>query len=380
MSQIFDDLREQIVKGLNGKNGCIPLSLDRLSNFISISKSQSIVCGGSSGSGKSSFVTEVFMMQPLIWFLKNKDKTDIKLSIIYFGMERKQFRSTAKWLSRLIFADRGVLIPANKILGIGGTLDEKELKLIGEYKYIFDEIDPILTCYEGVVSPEKIGEYLRNFAQRHGKIEKVTDAEGIIEKEKYTPNHDNHICLIVVDHVSLIATSDKKKRIDEFSHVMRTARDTYSFSPLIVQQLNRSISDTNRAKLGDIIPQLSDFQDTSSTIQDADIVLGLLDPFRHVKEGTDSLGYEINWLKDENGVKFYRSVHILKNSFGVDGVSAGLAFYPFCSIFKTLPKPIDFDQDIAYKIKNGSYFFELNQLPKPLVEPPKLDNGKTPTR
>lgn len=370
MSIIYDELRSEIIKGLRGENGCIPFPLERLDYFLNIGKNTNVVIGGSSGSGKSSFTTEIYVIQPLLWYLKNKDNPDlnIKLSIIYFGMERKQYRSTARWLSRLIFADRGVLIPVYKILGQGAKLDEREQKLIGEYKYIFDEIDPLLDCYEGVIKPEKIGEYLRAFAEKHGKIEKVIEANGVIEKEVYTPNHPNHIVLTITDHVGLIATSNKKAEIDKFSHCMRIARDTYGFSNIQVQQLNRSISDTGRAKLGDIQPQLSDFQDTSSTIQDADIVLALLDPYRHVKEGSDGLGYEIDWLKDEKGVKYYRSVHILKNSFNSDGISAGLAFYPFCSMFKTLPKPIDFTQDIAHKIKNGSYFLDLGALPTPKKE------------
>lgn len=364
MSVIFEELKEQIRKGLKGENGSIPFPLERLDYFLDITKNLNIVVGGSSGSGKSSFSTEVFIVKPLLWYLKNRETTNIKLSIIYFGMERKQYRSTARWLSRLIFADRGILIPINKILGIGSKLDERELHLIGEYKHIFEAIDPLLTCYEGVIKPDKIEEYLREFALKHGKLEKTVEAGGVIEKEIYKPDHPNHIVLTITDHVGLIATSNKKAEIDKYSHIMRIARDTYGFSNIQVQQLNRSISETGRAKLGDIQPQLSDFQDTSSTIQDADVVLALLDPYRHVREGTDGLGYEIDWLKDEKGVKYYRSVHILKNSFNSDGISVGLAFYPFCSMFRTLPKPLDFTSDIAHQVKSGKYFLELDQLPK----------------
>lgn len=374
MSVIFDELKEEIRKGLKGENGAIPFPLERLDYFLNITKNLNIVVGGSSGSGKSSFTTEVFVIKPLLWYLKNRGRKDLnlKLSIVYFGMERKQYRSTARWLSRLIFADRGVLISVNKILGIGSTLDQKELELIGEYKHIFEEIEPLLTCYEGVIKPDKIEEYLREFALKHGVIEKVTEANGVIEKEVYRPNHPNHIILTITDHVGLIATSNKKAEIDKFSQIMRIARDTYGFSNIQVQQLNRSISETGRAKMGDIQPQLSDFQDTSSTIQDADVVLALLDPYRHVKEGSDGLGYEIDWLKDDKGVKYYRSIHILKNSFNSDGISVGLAFYPFCSMFKTLPKPHEFDMETAHRVKNGNYFLELGQLPQQQKESPKL--------
>jgi len=372
MSQIFEDLKVEIKKGLSGENGVIPFPLERLSYFLNIAKNTTYVIGGESGSSKTSFSTEVFILHPLLWYLKNKDTAKIKISIIYFGMERKQYRSTARWLSRLIFADRGILIPVERILGIGSKLDDKELNLIGEYKYIFDEIDPMLTCYEGVIKADKIGEYLRSFAEKHGKIEKINDAEGVIEREVYTPNHPNHVVLILTDHIGLLATSNKKQEIDKFSSIMRTARDTYGWSPVILQQMNRSISGSDRIKLGDLQPKLSDFQDSSGTIQDADVVLALFDPFRHMNDKSESLGYELSWLRDDKGVKYYRSVHILKNSFNSDGISVGLGFYPFCSMFRTLPKPIEFDQDIAYKIKNGSYFFELNQLPKPLIEPPKL--------
>jgi len=364
MGVLYKELKHQIVKGLKGENSVIPLSLDRLSQFVSIGSGLMYVVAGEAGAGKSSLSSDLFIVQPLLWLIKNKDKTNIKLDIIYFGLERKQFRQSAKWLSRLIYEGEGIYIPVERILGRGELMSPKEQELIGKYKPRFEELEPNLHCYDGLVSPTEIEAYIEDFAVKNGKLTEVKGEDGIITKKVYKPNEKNHIVLIITDHLGLVSTSGKKKQdMDDFSRVMRLARDTYGFSPVLIQQLNRALSDTTRIKMGNLAPRLSDLADTSASTQDADIIIALMDVFRYLQEGNDSLGYDVYQLRDNRGVKYYRSVHILKNSYGADGIGVGVAFYPFVGIFKSLPRPEEFTEQIAEDIKSGNYFKEFYKAP-----------------
>jgi len=56
----FELLKEEVRKGLEGKNGGVPMGFDRLNRYIGIRKSMYYLIGGLTGSGKTSFI--VFML------------------------------------------------------------------------------------------------------------------------------------------------------------------------------------------------------------------------------------------------------------------------------------------------------------------------------
>jgi hypothetical protein len=111
-----------------------------------------------------------------------------------------------------------------------------------------------------------------------------------------------------------------------------------------------------RLKAGDVEPQLEDFSDSSSTQNDADVVLALFDPVRYKVE--DTSGYDLNKLKDEFGGKYFRSLRLLKNSYGEDDVRIGLAFLGQLGIFRELPRKRDITDADYESIINKSYFLQ----------------------
>lgn len=373
---LYENLEKEINKGLSGKNGSIPFPVAKLDDYIEIAKNTNYLLVGDTGSGKSSFAQDL-ILNILDWYFLYQPK-DLKLSIIYFGMERKQYMYSAKWVSRRLFLEEGIFISPKKILGrkrkrdsLGKFTEEYDLLTPEEhqkvlfYAKVFDlwEQDEVFKCIEGTHNPTGMKIYLDEFAKRHGKI--TPRKEGPLEKNDYESTHDNHIVLIITDYVGIVdeekdkVTGEKKQNLDNYSRIMRRARDLYGMSPINIQQLGRSLADINRLKLNDLKPKLSDIADSSVLSRDADVVISIFDPYRYIVEGTDRdlIGYDLNQLKDEKGIKFYRSLHILKNSFDADGISMGVAFHPQTGIIRAMPKfPKDMQTEDYQKILNGSYF------------------------
>jgi replicative DNA helicase len=126
-----------------------------------------------------------------------------------------------------------------------------------------------------------------------------------------------------------------------------------------VSQFNRDISSPIRLKAGDVEPMLEDFKDTGSTQEDADVVLSLFDPMRY--KVADPAGYDLNRLRNDEKHKMYRSLKILKNSYGGDDIRIGLAMQPVVGMFREMPR---FDQmtDIVYdSIRDNTFFLNENE-------------------
>jgi hypothetical protein len=113
-----------------------------------------------------------------------------------------------------------------------------------------------------------------------------------------------------------------------------------------------------RLKNGDVEPQLEDFAESSSTQNDADVVLALFDPMRY--KVADSSGYDLDKLLDKTtGAKYFRSLRLIKNSYGEDDVRVGLAFMGQIGMFKEMPKRKDITDSDYQAIVNKTFF--LNQ-------------------
>mgnify|MGYP000900357927 CR=1 FL=1 len=115
MGKLRQNLLDEVEKGLQGKNGTIPFPVAKLDEYIDISKNTNYLIAGDTGGGKSTLAQDL-ILNILDWYFENQND-DIKLSIHYLGMERKQYMYSAKWVSRRIFLEEGIFIPDKKILG-----------------------------------------------------------------------------------------------------------------------------------------------------------------------------------------------------------------------------------------------------------------------
>jgi hypothetical protein len=350
----FDKLKEEVDKGLSGKNGGVPMGFDRLNRYIGIRKSMYYLVGGLTGSGKTSFIDDAFVLNPVDWALsKQGQASGVSVKIWYRSMERSRTYKLAKWVSRKIFVDYGITIPVPKLLGWTDKMTSDEHDLFLAHREYVEQLSEMVTIIDGPENPVGIAKDLKKYALERGTIEEVDEYNKI-----YIPNNPNEITIPVIDHIGLLKlTKDqptKKQAIDKMSDELRYARDFYGYSPVVVSQFNRDISNPIRIKNGDVEPQLEDFADSSQTQNDADVVLALFDPMRY--KVADPSGYNLDKLVDQYGAKYFRSLRLIKNSYGEDDVRIGLGFMGQIGMFKELPRKKDITDSDYESVINKSYF------------------------
>ena len=348
----FELLKEEIQAGLDGRNAGIPMGFNRLNRYIGIRKRIYTLVGGLTGSGKTSFVDDAYVLNPFDWFI-SQDNPKIKLKIIYRSMERSRTYKFAKWISRKIFYDYGIIIPVGKMLGWTDKMTKDEHDIFLTYKDYMEKMEEVITIIDGPENPVGIAKELKEYALQNGRIEQLDKHNKI-----YIPNDENVITIVIIDHIGLLKTtkdlSTKKQVIDKMSDELRYARDFYGYSPVVVSQFNRDISNPIRIKNGDVEPQLEDFKESSQTQDDADVILALFDPMRY--KVADPSGYDLNKLKDEFGAKYFRSVRLIKNSYGEDDIRIGLGFLGSVGMFKELPKRKDITDSDYQSVVNKTFF------------------------
>ena len=350
----FEQLRKEVNAGLEGRNGGIPMGFNRLNRYIGIRKGMYFLVGGLTGSGKTSFIDDAFVLNPFDWYISQK-APNIKLRIIYRSMERSRTYKFAKWVSRKIFLDHAAIIPVPKLLGWTDKMTHDEHDLFLMYEDYINKMEEVITIIDGPENAVGIAKELKAHALENGRIEQVDEFN-----KRYFPNNENEITIVILDHVGLIKTTKdqptRKEAIDKMSDELRYARDFYGYTPVAVSQFNRSISNMARLKNGDVEPQLEDFAESSSTQNDADVVLALFDPMRYKVE--DPSGYQLQKLVDNFGAKYFRSLRLIKNSYGEDDVRIGLGFMGQIGMFKELPKQKDMTDSDYESVINKNFFLK----------------------
>lgn len=348
----FEHLKKEVDAGLAGKNDGIPMGFNRLNKHIGIRRGMYFLIGGNTGSGKTSFIDDAFVLNPFDWYITQKDPK-IKLRVIYRSMERPKTYKFAKWVSRKIFLDHGIIIPVGRLLGWTDKMSKDEHDLFLMYEDYMNSISDVITIIDGPENPVGIAKELKVHAEENGEIVQVDKYNKI-----YVPNDPTEVTIVVIDHIGLLKTTSaqptKKEAIDKMSDELRYARDFFGYTPVVVSQFNRSISNIVRLKNGDVEPQLEDFSESSSTQNDADVVLALFDPMRYKVE--DTTKYALSKLKDADGAKYFRSLRLIKNSYGSDDLRIGLGFLGQIGMFKELKRAEQMTDSDYQSVINKTHF------------------------
>lgn len=347
----FTSLMQEIDSGIAGRNLGLPMGFHRLNRYIGIRKRIYTFVFGPTGSGKSSFVHSAFILNPFDHYRRTRPAH--KFKVILFSMERSKVYIFAKWLSRKIFLDRGILIPVPKMLGWWQEkLTSDEHDLITIYEDYFNTLLETVDVQQGAQNPTGIYKYVKDYAERNGKIEQVSQYHNI-----YIPNDPGEIVVVIVDtfgNTKMEKNMNKKEAIDKVSEYFQYFRDFLGYSPVGISQITREKNNPIYAKLDSFEPTIDDAKESGRPAEDADSVISLFDPIRY---NTNDPSYKAeDFIDQSSGANYFRKIKVLKNTYGEDNIGCGMAFMGATGIFKELPKPSDM-KDFEFKhLFSGQYF------------------------
>lgn len=352
----FALLKEEIQRGQRGDNIGLSMGFNRLEKYISIRRRMMTLLFGASGSGKSAYLHSAYILNPFDDYVTGGRKN--KFKVILFSMERSKVYILAKWMSRKIFLEQGILIPIGRMLGWKGfeKLSMDEMNLIDMYEDYFGELLSVVDIIEGAQNPTGIFKYVKRYAEENGTFEKIDDYHKV-----YIPDDPKEIVIVAEDHLGITKTeanqSTKKEAIDKLSEYNQVFRDVFGYCPVAVSQLNRNLSNPIYRKMDSFEPTADEVKESGRPGEDSDIIISLFDP---IKYHTNDMSYGdvSKFIDTTNGKKYFRSIKLLKSTYGEDDIRAGMAFHGATGVFAELPKPSDmkdFDFDSLF---NGSYFLK----------------------
>jgi len=331
---IFDDVKQKIDDGRLGLNEGIPMGFERLRNVIpGIQQGTYYLVGGELGTGKSSIVDELFVYNPYEYVQLNEKKVDFH--VLYFSLELDKVRKIAKAIARRIFHKYKILIDINYVLSKGKhrISDEVYKQVLAECDYFY-KLEEYVTFFDRTENPTGIWMNVLNYSKNNGVWTNSRNSEGEFVPSEYKPTNPNKITLVVVDHIGLMRMErgyNKKQNIDKMSEYCIILRNKCQYSPVLIQQLNRSMSSSERFSANRVEPQLSDFKDSQNPEEDADIVLAVFNPSRY--DIKSFYGYNTGLLRNK-----FRSLSVLKNRDGDAEQILGMGFIGQTGTFFELPK------------------------------------------
>lgn len=351
-------LKQRIDDGLSGKFKGLANGFTRLNHYIfGIQRATYILLGGQSGTFKTTLADFIILNA-----LEDAEKQGIELDIFYYSYEIAGLSKQCNWLSVIIYKKYGIVIPPEKIKGLGNNrLTKEEQDIVNveivEVEKLFSKINFRFKA----TNPTGIYLELWKFFETKGKFEyeNYQDKEGNVKQRivKYIPNNPDSYTIVCLDHL-LLALKERgfsdKEVIDKLSEYAVELRNLFGCTFIFLSQFNDGLSTVERAKFKgiDLSPQMSDFKSTRNPYADADVVLSTMCPYK--LDIKTCLGYDVNKL----GTNMIM-LKIIKNRLSEDNKAIGLYANPKAGSFSELPPVEEFKknpklyEDYMKQVANG---------------------------
>jgi hypothetical protein len=372
---IFNEALDNINRGRAGLNEGLSIGLPRLTYYIpGVQPGNIYLIGGVTGSGKSALAMSSFVHNPYEdW--KNNKRLKIKLKIFVWSLEISREILMTKFICRSIFRNYGILVDINYVLSRGKhRISDEVYKLVLEYAKYYEEFEDVVTIL-GPDNPTGIRNTLLQYLKENGKEthkEITVQDNGVPTKrtifDKYTHNETNTIIIAVVDHLNILKSErsfNKKQNIDKLTEYMVEMSNKYGLSPVLVQQINRSVEHIDRQKGSTIDIMISDFKETGDTTDAAHFILAINYPWRW--EVKKYRGYNTESLGDRA-----RFISVLKNRDGNANAYLGTQFVGEIGAFRELPKAEVMTITDYQQIKALTKYYEREDSTNSGVNPPNI--------
>ena len=319
----------------------IPLSHKKFNANVSITRGMYVLLGGESGTGKTACADSLFVLDIYDTWLNQKVKT-FNPYWIYRSMERPELYKRSKWICYKLWKEYNILCDVPTLLSWQNkmyTISDELIQLVKSFDEYFEGFFEKIYMVSGSDNPIGIMKVVQNSMLKFGTIHQIDEF-----KKEFIYHDDKQIVFHVTDHIGKIKLAKgyetKKQAIDAYSGFMANSfRDFYLGTCFDISQLNRAISSTERLKLTDLDVKPEDFKESAEPYENADLVLGLLNP---LKRGLETYpaenGYSIAKGVDATGKNRFRSMKIIKNSWGTDDLRTAYRFLGENGHMVELPK------------------------------------------
>ena len=244
-----------------------------------------------------------------------EENLNIRLKIFYFTLEMSKEEKMLSAFSNILYVKEGVRIAPKDLRSTKADrlLTEETLDLIASYETYFNKIEEIVEFIDDIRNPTGIFKFVDEYAKKNGTVHtrtvefKDNKTNEIVKNEVfdyYEPDDSEEYVMVMIDHVSLIATEKEEGRqmnlhqsiVKLSSDYLIRLRNRYSYIPIIVQQQASAQESVENMKANRLKPTMDGLGDCKLTQRDANVILGLFSPFRH--EIKEYQGYDIMFFKD----------------------------------------------------------------------------------
>lgn len=340
--------KQRIEQGLAGEYQGLANGFQRLNKYIyNTQRGCYSLLGGLSGSSKTTLCDFILLNS-----MQDAKAKNIPFNVTYYSWEIDEMSKRANWLSVLIYNKYDRVISPQTIKGLGDsrlTLEEQEIvyDTLPELEELFSKIKWhwVPTNPTGLYT-----EWWKTMSEK-GKFNTIPYIdEDNNQKERivsWTANNKEEYNIVIMDHISLGKLERNftlKQNIDKISEYIVLCRNMFNMTFYVVSQFNQGLSSVERLKFKgvDISPQQTDFKDSTSPYQDADIVLGLLNAYKMDLETSLSYNIKVDGFPGNLKSK-YRLLKVIKNRLGQDNISIGLYTKPEAGYFEELPKEMQLE-------------------------------------
>lgn len=290
---------QQIEFGLAGNAIGLPNGLGSMNEGIfGTQQSRYYLFGGESGSGKTTIVDYCFILCPYFAIREDEQYSKFKVNWEYFSFEQSARTKQSKWASHIIKRKHDIWIPPALALGKTKSRLTKE-----QYSYCVEANDTLEEMFDSInlidhpTGPTGFVTHLINYGRKKGKwiTKPRLDANGspVVNKMKkpimdiigWEANDPLERHNIAMDHVAYADLEKRtlKENIDYISRTCVKFRELCGWTFIIIQQFNTGLASVERQKFkkSALAPQRVDFGDSTYSYQDADVVFGILNPYKY---------------------------------------------------------------------------------------------------
>lgn len=333
-------------RAIIGQPNCIPFGISQLRPFFpGIDKCQYIGITGTAKSGKTSFMSNLMLYDPLEQLFQNNGLYD--LQYLYISLEEPYEKILARYVSYLFYRIYNKRIDYNLLMSNDSErlMSDEQVKL-----FLSDDIQKRLQFFINHVTfvffTTRIDQIIFKILQFANKCGKVTFTEisndGVVEKlpTAFTPNNPNQYRVVILDNLTNVDTSKshptKFSAIEKLSSKIVGFKDLFNFTFVaLIQQNPKETGSMAAYNSGNILGTVSGIRDYPQLAGDVTDLWSISNPSDF--QQCHTFGENGNYYDIDRLGGYFRVFKILRCRNGECNIPANLFFDGVSMHYELLP-------------------------------------------